>query len=353
MKKMSRGMMISFLLFSLLCLSCNQPGLTHLSGRNNPSPTRWTLEYENGFLLMNAPVETNRLYLVIEESIAGNFEYIANDEDLGIVNSSDFSQSSLAPQSISLQSNRGIWDSSIVVINSAGIRLWAFAGREYHLWIHNTQSGEITHLQCTVPENQGATINTGILYNSAGTDSLDYHVSLPAEYTAEELWPLILTVQAPDFVEKNHHFPAVCVYIPTGHTSREILAQVPGLVAETVAQYSIDPDRIFAWGYSAGGCSSMKYVNDDGQESFDFIAMVGIGISDFLVHYDDNMGDVDAWLLYGENDTSCGPDTIEVYNDLPQGSGEHLLTMIPDTEHGNSNNPPWQNPFIFNWLFDR
>lgn len=342
-----------FLLIFPAFFSCNHGAVVSSNTPGSQNPHSWNLQYTNGFLLMNAPVETNRFYLVIEENLSGSFEYIIEDEDLIIENTIDFNQASQTPVPITVESQRDLWDSSIDILDAAGNRFWAFAGREYHLWIRNTVNNEITHLQCAVPENLGAAIHTGTLFDNSGNESLEYHVSLPAEYSESVTWPLILTIQAPDFVERNHHFPAVCVYIPTGHTHDDILAQIPGLVAQTVAQYSIDPERIFAWGYSAGGCSAMEYVNEETEDSYDFSALVVIGISWWLEYHNDNLGDVDAWLLYGEYDSACGPDTLSVYNDMPSGTGDHRLSIIPGTGHGDSNNPPWQNPFIFNWLFDR
>lgn len=117
------------------------------------------------------------------------------------------------------------------------------------------------------------------------------------------------------------------------------------------SSFRIDRSRVYACGFSLGGCAVLRIANNDSSTLFNVAAIVANGASYWLPDVEgwvENLGNTNYWICGGEND-SYRPE--DCYSGMPKNSGDHYLTLYPGIAHTSS--PTWDSPYTYIWLLSK
>lgn len=315
-----------------------------LSGKNPP---------EERFKLISAYGSSNRLNILYSEEFSGDISYIVSTTELKISSESSFiaspeyaSRTDLSIIADDLQYND--------YIDITGL----LSGRTYYVYLLDVSNSEVFAM--TAVTNTPSTSST-VTGTFTGANTYNYTIYFPAGYDqdAPEGYPLLITIKWWDYVSGDADFPCIVIDTDMGGSSSTMQADMNALknkLNEIIGDntYNIDKNRIYAIGYSAGGCAAMIVANDSTQ--FRVKSVIGLGISWWLgrPEYCSSLGITDIWLFYGENDIDYGQNGTKVaYQTIPQTGGDHFLTEIPDTDHGTCGIPLWSSPIPIIWLLSK
>lgn len=312
-----------------------------------------TNPHDERFRLVAAYGSSNRLNIIHDETFDGEVSFIVSAVDLGITSESGF----LASPAYSTRTDLTITADDLLYndyIDITGL----MSGRLYHVYLLDVSNSEVFSMSATTNSSAGYTTVTGTY---SGANTYPFNVYLPAGYDQDspEGYPLLIAIKWWDYVTYDADFPCIVIDTDMGGSSSTMQADMNALknrLNQVIGDntYNIDKDRIYAIGYSAGGCAAMIIANDSTQ--FRVKAVIGLGISWWLgrPEYCGNLGDTGIWLFYGQNDTDYGQNGTRVaYQTIPQSGGDHFLTEIAGTDHGSCQIPLWSSPVPMEWLLGK
>jgi|GEM_PF-1204285 len=346
------GTVLTLLIAAALC-SCELKIGTGIS----TSISEQSLEGFESLEVVASHHQAGQLDVLYDVSYTGSLRYIVSASDLGISTKARFEASSATKTTVTVTADDRLYDDYFTVTSLA-------QGTLYHLYLLDEASGEVRTLSQTTGTNNGITSETGTISENAKPN---YTIYFPNCYDASssKTWPLLLTMKGGTFITGNNDFPCVVFSIDVDGNSSTLSSdtwrirdKVKTIIEDS--SYKIDKDRLYAAGFSAGGCAALMIANNDGSSQYQFKAVVGVGVSAWLGtttygDYSSNLGDVHIWLLYGNNDEDYGPQTITAYNGIksntPDRTGDLRLSMMPDTAHAAG--PAWDSAQIFKWLLSK
>jgi len=200
------------------------------------------------------------------------------------------------------------------------------------------------------------------------TAHLRYLLFLPREYEAREQrgekWPLILFLHGagergddlelvkihgiPRIVESQPDFPFVAVspQCPDGTMWWHHNLTLKGLLDEVMANYAVDPHRVYLTGLSMGGYGTWSLAMEF-PELFAAIAPIcGGGMPEWVVM----LKDVPVWAFHGAEDPLVPLEQGQRMVDaLRACSGDVRFTVYPGVEH-DSWTQTYENPELYKWF---
>lgn len=120
------------------------------------------------------------------------------------------------------------------------------------------------------------------------------------------------------------------------------------IVADTMREYSVDPDRVYVGGQSMGGVATWSLITRHPETFAAAVPICGVGDPSAA-------GKIRCavWAFHGAKDrtvpVSCSRDMVEA---LKKAGGSVRYTEFPDVEHA-SWGPAWQEPELVPWLFSQ
>ncbi|HOO70636.1 MAG TPA: hypothetical protein PK926_02665 [Spirochaetota bacterium] len=303
------------------------------------------------FSVVNSPTaSTSRLDILYGRDFKGEISYIISRTDLDIAYFDDFNASSETKTTASVSAD-GLKFNDYIPLS------YLASSTRYHVYVLSVHDRAVESFAVTTKAPAAGLQETGTItgYNDS---SISYTISFPSGYdtASSKTWPFVLSVKAPDFTASDPNFPCITFDTDMRYSSWEqslydveaIKTKVNSIIEDTA--YKINRKRIYAYGFSAGGCAVMMIANDDGSDQYNFRAIVANGISGWIGNseYSGNLGKTDIWLFYGENDTYG---TDEAFENMPHTGGDHRLTKIPGVGHDSS--PTWASPYTFLWLLSK
>jgi predicted peptidase len=189
-----------------------------------------------------------------------------------------------------------------------------------------------------------------------------YLLSLPGAYSDKEKWPLLLYLHGgmgrgddleklmwypvPKMLREGKSLPFVVIVpqCPEGGmwTDTEMLM---ALVDQVIADYSVDPDRVYLVGYSMGGHGAW-YLAYSYPNRFAAVAPMS-GMSN--PWWATRLKDVPIWAFHGGKDDRVPVSETEgMVAALEKEGGNVKATIVPDRVH----RPPTQEEHeaLFEWL---
>lgn len=222
-----------------------------------------------------------------------------------------------------------------------------------------------------------STVASGQNPYSSQTARLNFLLYVPSTYGKDPLqaWPLILYLHGagergdnldnlktgglPKRLEGQTDFPAI-VLSPQGNGEYEFWAKdqmvnsLLMLMQEVQSRYSIDPNRIYLTGVSAGGNGTWEI----GVRHPDlFAALVPVaGYFGYPFTVPENicdLKDVPVWAFHGAKDETIPIDAEEsLVNALKACGGNVQFTVYPDDGHGISSKT-YATPELYSWLLSQ
>ncbi|MFH0974852.1 MAG: hypothetical protein V1874_03620 [Spirochaetota bacterium] len=322
-------------------------GIACGGGSDEHGTTSW---YEvTDFQLINTYNDSTRLTLLYPKTVSGNIIYIESSTDLHINTVSDFNNSPAAKTTKTVAADDNIYDDYITSISYGSLK---------KVYFYVLYDGMLRTFTGTT-SGSGSTTITGSV---TGSTTMTTTITLPTGYNDDTLktWPFIVSLKGPAF--GNLPCITLCVNISWSNNTQynadleAIKNLVKSIIEGTVnvgdAPARINKNKIYGFGFSAGGCAVMQIANDDASSQYDFIAIIGVGISSWIgQYYSDNLGDKNIWLFWGEDDDPYGPQTVTAFGYIPAGSGEHILTEMYDTGH--TSTPVTASPYMYMWLLSK
>jgi hypothetical protein len=298
--------------------------------------------------------QAGELDVLYDVSYAGSLRYIVSSSDLGIKTKAQFDASAATEVSATVAADDRLYDDYFTIESLA-------QGTLYYIYLLDEESGEVRVLSQTTGMNKGITTQSGSIPENS---TPDYTIYFPNGYDASpsKTWPFLLTMKGGTYIVGNNDFPCIVFKIDVDG-AMETLSPDTGRIRDKVKtiiedpSYRIDKDRLYIAGFSAGGCAALMIANNDGSSQYQFKAVVGIGVSEWLkdAYFCSNLGSVSIWLLYGEDDTSWGSQTVTAFNGIksntPNRTADLRLSMMPKTGHEAS--PAWDSAQVFKWLLSK
>ncbi len=331
MKKILRAVL--YLTFVFLFSSCGGPS-----------------KIDADFSLSNL-YSVNSLYILYDKNFSGDISYIVSRTSLGITTEKDFNASTAAKTDVTITADDLLYNDYVRISSLS-------SGTEYNVYILDKTTSSVEMLVETTQKNTGSVQQTGTITNGYGTGTITYNINYPSGYDrdASVLWPLLLSVKGPNMTSSDNNFPCITLNIDISWSNytqymneTENLRQLVKSIIENPA-YRIDKNRLYAFGFSAGGGVVLMIANSDGSDQYQFKAVVAVGINDWIGYT--GLGGINTWLFYGEND-SYGAPTASFHQKIISagGSGEHRLTAMPGIGHDSS--PVWSSPYTWSWMLGK
>ena len=176
-----------------------------------------------------------------------------------------------------------------------------------------------------------------------------YLLFLPQDYgRGQKRYPLIMylhggslrgddvekvrTLGLPQLLEKDKSFPFIVVspLCPAGEiwTDTDMLI---GILDEVVAQYSVDPSRVYLTGHSMGG-RGVWYLAYKHPERFAAVAPMSGGPN--ITAWASKLKDVPVWVFHGAKDQLVPLSQSEdMVNAIKAAGGDVKFTVLPDRDH--------------------
>lgn len=195
---------------------------------------------------------------------------------------------------------------------------------------------------------------------------LDYLLYLPDAYSEEtqQQWPLILFLHGmgqrgddvelikkhgiPKIVDERRDFPFITVSPQCPESSFWPL-ETEALIAlldEVIANYNVDPDRVYLTGLSMGGYGTWILATTY-PERFAAIAPIcggGIPVMASMLQT------VPVWAFHGAKDETVPlAESERMVDALKKCGGDVRFTVYPDAEH-DSWTETYDNPELYEWL---
>ncbi|HLU82673.1 MAG TPA: prolyl oligopeptidase family serine peptidase [Trueperaceae bacterium] len=198
--------------------------------------------------------------------------------------------------------------------------------------------------------------------------SLRYLLYLPAGIEERGDWPLILFLHGagergddlslvlkqglPRLLHEGLTLPAVVVspQLPADQMWAPQVPAVRALLADVMARYPIDEDRVTVTGLSLGGAGTCEMVRAY-PDTFAAVAPICGPWTRMLVN--DQWARIPTWVFHGDADPLVPvEDSHRLVDELRSRGGEPRLTVFPGVGH-NSWDPAYQDPAVLTWLLQQ
>lgn len=212
-----------------------------------------------------------------------------------------------------------------------------------------TSVASVLPSQQSPPKTQTGQQSHSFQRNLSRTVSGKYLLFLPQDYGKEQKrYPLIMYLHGgslrgddvekvralglPQLLEKDKSFPFIVVspLCPAGEiwTDTDMLI---GILDEVVAQYSVDPSRIYLTGHSMGG-RGVWYLAYKHPERFAAIAPMSGGPN--ITAWASKLKNVPVWVFHGAKDDLVPlSQSEEMVNAIKAVGGDVKFTALPDRDH--------------------
>jgi predicted esterase len=190
---------------------------------------------------------------------------------------------------------------------------------------------------------------------------------LPKGYDAkgEKRWPLILWLHGsgnyPPLEKRNPHdgligwaekqdgFPFVVLALQSfGWWESPAVAE---FVQRALADYRVDPDRVYLMGFSMGGYGTWQAIVDYPEL---FAAAVPIGGGKGQEQEVARIAELPVWIFNGEADYATRIEDARLMSDsLHAVGGRVRLTTFPGLDHLGSPGAAWSTPGLWEWLLQQ
>jgi len=320
----------------------------------------WTSSTPSGlseFALVNSQLGSPyRLDIVYNREFSGEVSYIVSAVPLAITTADEFDASEADKATTTIAADDLVYDDYIPL---------ASLSSETKYYVYVKSGAELKSLSRTTyaVASAGHSPVTGTVIGDFGP--FDYTITFPENYyVTREQWPFLLSMKTWGF--SNPNLPCVVLSIDI-HSGSEgdytEIEKVKKIVSSFIrdSENGIDPERLYMVGYSAGGCAAMLMADNmtmdtsthqwgESGYTLDVNAILAEGVTSWLQYHCENLGDVDIWLFYGEDDSLINTSIIEELETL-SGSGEHMQTIMPGESH--TSGPMIDSPHTMMWLLSR
>lgn len=320
----------------------------------------WTARIPSGlseFALMNSQLGSPyRLDIVYNREFSGEVSYIVSAGPLAITSADEFDASTADKTTTTITADDLVYDDYITLGSLS-------PATTYHVYVKS--GAELKSLSRTTytVASAGHSPVTGTVVGDFGP--YDYTITFPENYyVTREKWPFLLSMKTWGF--SNPNLPCVVFSIDI-HSGSEgdytEIEKVKKIVSSFIRdpENGIDPERLYMAGYSAGGCAAMLMADNmtmdtsthqwvESGYTLDVNAILAEGVTSWLRYHCENLGDVDIWLFYGEDDSLINTSIIEELETLT-GTGEHMQTIMPG--EGHTSWPMIDSPHTMMWLLSR
>jgi predicted peptidase len=195
-----------------------------------------------------------------------------------------------------------------------------------------------------------------------------YLLFLPEDYgKADKQWPVIIFLHGagesgtdlakvkkhgpPKIVENKKDFPFIVVspQAPSFKVGWQVEA-LDALLADLLAKYKIDPDRVYLTGLSMGGGGTWMWATAHAER---FAAIVPICGYKNDPKQAAKLKDLPVWVFHGAKDKSVPLSrSEEMVNALKDAGGNVKLKIYPDAGH-DSWTETYNNPELYSWLLEQ
>ena len=206
--------------------------------------------------------------------------------------------------------------------------------------------------------------------DTAKEETLNYWLFLPKNYSADakDGFPLLLFLhgageRGPDPNNAKVHGPSKLVETEQGETWPFVtlspqcvqdgywcVDQLLILLDKVMAEYNIDPDRVYVTGLSMGGYGTWMLLDAAG-DRFAAAAPLCGGCNPAKAG---KMVDIPIWIFHGAVDSVVPPERSQVmYDAIKKLGGEKVkLTMYPGVDHG-CWVPAYNDPELYKWFLEQ
>ena len=244
-----------------------------------------------------------------------------------------------------------------------------------------------------------AETQTGFLDRAVtlGGEQFRYQVYVPADYAPSKAWPVIVSLHGngrqgndgmlqtgTDFAirirENRAAFPAIVVFpqakVGTRWFSPQMEALVMAELDRTIAEFRVDPKRIYLHGYSmgAGGCYRIAYrwperfaavvavagrIDPGGNYTaeeieIDRAANPAIAAADPFAALAVRLKATPMWIFHGDADTVVPVDqSRKLVAALKSAGAPVRYTELPGADHSTTPPKAYDDADLFRWLFDQ
>jgi predicted peptidase len=213
------------------------------------------------------------------------------------------------------------------------------------------------------------TVQTKNAHGAALNLTLDYLLYLPDGYEQDpqRQWPLILFLHGagqrgdqidqvarlglPNLLNTRLKLPALVVspHLPSGAYWTDYVTALEKLLDQIMAQYAIDPKRVYVTGFSLGGYG-MWALGLAAPDRFAALVPVAGGWDAGATNLC-TLKSVPVWALHGANDELVSPAaSAEVVKALQACGGNVRFTLLPRTTHEAAATVAYLQPGLFDWL---
>lgn len=216
----------------------------------------------------------------------------------------------------------------------------------------------------------GPSMPTGFLNKTMNVDGADrsYVVYVPRDYRPDSKWPLILFLhgageRGDDGLAQSDvgigrairfhpdRFPCIVVMpqCPKDVWWDKVTTHIDVALRQSLAEYSIDPDRVYLTGLSMGGYASWQYGAEHSDQFAAIVPICGGGKSAAPTV----LAKVPIWAFHGEDDSVVRPsETTRMVEAVQKAGGTIRCTMYPGVDH-NSWDKTYGDPEVISWLLQQ
>lgn len=216
----------------------------------------------------------------------------------------------------------------------------------------------------------GSEIPTGFINKtmSVGSAERPYVVYVPREYDPAQAWPLIVFLHGAGERGDNglaqteiglgralrfwpHRFPCLVVMpqCPPGVWWDGAVADIDTALADTLRDYSVDPDRVYLTGLSMGGYASWQYGAAHADRFAAIMPICGGGNPADA----DKLAAVPIWAFHGaKDDVVPVAETRKMVEAVRKAGGDVQYTEYPDLNH-NSWDAAYSEAKAARWLLEQ
>ena len=315
---------------------------------------KWTWRdsevFVDDFTLAKWPSSSSYIGILYNSGFSGTINYIISYTDLGITDKAGFDASTDTKTEKIITADDDI--------SNDYIKIGTVANRKHYAYILIQSTNELKVLAETT--NLYLAADTS-MQETVTVNGRKFKINFPAGYDASspKTWPFVLSIMTPNFTYSDPNFPCITMNIGSFDVSNATIAALKTKIKEIMAdtaKYKIDKSRLYATGFSTGGCAVILLAKDDGSSDYEFNAIVATGVNSWITSPIGTLATKNIWLLYGENDNVAGANsggTVSTYNNIPRTSGDHFLTKLAGDDHDNSNWRTWQSPYTLRWLLSK
>ncbi|HEY0673864.1 MAG TPA: PHB depolymerase family esterase [Longimicrobiales bacterium] len=188
-----------------------------------------------------------------------------------------------------------------------------------------------------------------------------YETILPAGYdqSATTTFPVIFALHGangigdmePVFRAAAAANPEFIVIMPDAEEHGWVTSSLRGTLADVVANYRVDSDRIYGTGMSAGAYAIWRLAASRPEDFAALVLVAGGGLDDFAC----GLSHIPVWLVHNQNDPVVPPsESTELYNAIQACDGLAQLTIYTTVPPGRHPHDAWSatygGSYFYDWL---